>query len=141
MIRDSLKEAYRRCNNFVRFMSRFVLAHHLIVSIFEREKRKLITGFRSQQQAVNKEADRSFRTSFHWPCACHKVADGLYWTTDIQITALTRALGIHTRILYLDQSSGENVEMHEFEAGSEEKLACALLYRTSLLNAITVGTR
>ncbi|ORY72930.1 peptidase C65 Otubain-domain-containing protein [Leucosporidium creatinivorum] len=70
-------------------------------------------------EAVNKEADH------------------------IQITALTRALSVYTRIAYLDQSgappggfgagAGENgdvkVDFVEFEGESEEKLNGALLYR------------
>lgn len=55
---------------------------------------------------------------------------------DIQITALTRALSLHTRIAYLDQSGmgmGDNgsneVDFHEFEEGQSESLLGALLYR------------
>lgn len=60
----------------------------------------------------------------------------------LQITALTRALSVHTRIAYLDQSGapaggftsevqeGEvKVDFVEFEAESEERLEGALLYR------------
>ncbi|KAI5477452.1 syntaxin [Pseudohyphozyma bogoriensis] len=66
---------------------------------------------------------------------CSKEADHL------QITALTRALGVHTRIAYLDQSSpaakfgggvgeaGTEVDFHEFEEEEQEKLANVLLYR------------
>lgn len=60
---------------------------------------------------------------------------------DIQITALTRALKIHTRVAYLDRSlvpsfgGGENasesgqVNFIEFEEDAGDALACALLYR------------
>lgn len=55
---------------------------------------------------------------------------------NIQITALTRALGVHIRIAYLDQSGpsggfGEEneVDFHEFEPESPLKLNSALLYR------------
>lgn len=54
----------------------------------------------------------------------------------IQITALTRALTIHTRIAYLDQSDGETA-LHEFEEGSEDVLGCALLYRQSFLSPVS----
>jgi ubiquitin thioesterase protein OTUB1 len=62
------------------------------------------------------------------PQAVDKEAD------HIQITALTRALKIHTRIAYLDQSDGETA-LHEFEEGSEDVLGCALLYRESSLQS------
>lgn len=59
---------------------------------------------------------------------------------DIQITALTRALGVHIRIAYLDQSGpsggfGEEneVDFHEFEPESPLKLNSALLYSLSSL--------
>lgn len=69
-------------------------------------------------QAVNKEADH------------------------IQITALTRALSVYTRIAYLDQSGAPaggfgagaadngdvKVDFVEFESESEDKLNGALLY-------------
>lgn len=52
---------------------------------------------------------------------------------DIQLTALTRALDVGTRVAYLDQSGGggddAGVDFHEFQPESAVKLACALLYR------------
>ena len=54
-------------------------------------------------------------------------------TVDIQIAALTRALGINISIAYLDQSasngSSNEVDFHQFEETSENKLGCSLLYR------------
>lgn len=64
----------------------------------------------------------------------------------LQITALTRALSVHTRIAYLDQSGAPpggfgfgdgdgadaKVDFIEFEDQSEERLEGALLYRELL---------